>query len=516
MRFRSSIILILCLLFNTIFSIQVSVSADFKSAPSNFELLKNTLGESLAIVNCGLDYGVGFAGNWNLSQDQKNQGINTLFFTSKTLVDKCQGSYRSLIPGGTAKYKTREYDIKKWGWNQDGTDFANVASSVIVPTLDLYSNIFPEVGWWVVVAYYVPGFGIVFKESRVQLVDKDQFVLGIDSFTPAPLVDGVVFDNQGSFLGIVTKLGNQIPSGLLKVHGAPRQCNVLGVSGATITNCPVSREKVWSPLLPNPTPTPSPSPSISAIEAPLATRDAYFASLNAYKLFTQKVVACLAAFRGQNASQQKILTLVSGSKICNSETSTAKSESDKALNLGQTISSSRDQLGLVTQFNRITDTLNNSINAMDDAILMARKLASHYQDFENIENSLLVFNKQLQSLDSILKGLPLKVSALIKKGVAFEYVEENRELVNDSESQFDEARSGIVSIIYPDPAAIDDFGDSLRAISQALPNKTIFSLTVQKAMNSVPAYYCKKGSYVALPKNAKCVAGTTRVKIEKG
>lgn len=515
MKRRSLIVLILYLLANLTFSIRASASADFKSAPSNFELLKSTLGESLAIVNCGLDYGVGFAGNWNLSQDQKNQGINTLFFTSKTLVDKCQGSYRSLIPGGTAKYKNKDYDIKKWGWNLDGTDFGSVASSVIVPTLDLYSNIFPDVGWWVVVAYYVPGFGIVFKESRVQLVDKEQFILGIDSFTPAPLVDGVVFDNKGSFLGIVTKLGNPIPSGLLKVHGAPRQCNVSGVSGATITNCPVTREKVWSPILPNPTPTPSPSPSISAIDASLAARDAYAASLNAYKLYTQKVVDCLTAFRGQNTSQQKMLTLVSGSKLCNSETSKAKSESDRALSLGQTISSSRDQLGLVTQFNRITETLNISTNAIENAISMARKLTSLYQDFENIENSLLVFNKQLESLDRILKGLPLKVSALIKKGVAFEYVEGNRELVNDSESQFAEARSEIAGIIYPDPAAIDDFGDSLRAISQVLPNKTILILTVQKAINSIPAYYCKKGSYVALPKNAKCVAGTTRVKIEK-
>lgn len=513
MKLRSSIFFILCLLVNSIFSIPVSASADFKSAPSNFELLKNTLGESLAIVNCGLDYGVGFAGNWNLSQDQKNQGINTLFFTSKTLVDKCPGSYRSLVPGGTVKYKTRDYDIKKWGWNLDGTDFANVASSVVVPTLDLYSNIFPDVGWWVVVAYYVPGFGIVFKESRIQLVDKEQFILGIDSFTPAPIVDGVVFDNKGSFLGIVTKLGNPIPSGLLKVHGAPRQCNVSGVSGATVTNCPVSREKVWSSILPNP--TPSPSPSISAIDASLAARDAYSASLNAYKLYTQKVAACLEAFRGKNASEQKMLTLFSGSKICNSETSRAKSESDRALSLGQTISSSRDQLGLITQFNRITDTLNVSTNAIDNSILMARKLASLYQDFENIENSLLVFNKQLESLDRILKSLPPKVSALIKKGVAFEYVEENRELVNDSESQFDEARSEIVSIIYPDPAVIDDFGDSLRAISQGLPNKTIFSRTVQRAINSIPAYYCKKGSYLALPKNAVCVVGTARVKIEK-
>ena len=516
MRFRSSIVLILCLLFNAIFSIQVSSSADFKSAPSNFELLKNTLGESLAIVNCGLDYGVGFSGNWNLSQDQKNQGINTLFFTSKTLVDKCQGSYRSLVPGGTAKYKTKEYDVKKWGWNLDGTDFANVASSVIVPTLDLYSNTFPDVCWWVVVAYYVPGFGIVFKESRVQLVDKEQFILGIDSFTPAPLVDGVVFDNKGSFLGIVTKLGNPIPSGLLKVHGAPRQCNVSGVSGATITNCPVSREKVWSPILPNPTPTQSPSPSISAIDASLAARDAYSASLNAYKQYTQKVLACSEAFRGKNASEQKMLTLVSSSKLCNSDTSRAKSENDRALNLGQTISSSRDQMGLVTEFNRITDNLNIAKNAIDNYILMARKLASLYQDFENVENSLLEFNKQLESLDRILKGLPLKVSALIKKGVAFEFVEENRELVNDSESQFEEARSEIVSIIHPDPAAIDEFGDSLKAISQGLPNKTIFSRTVQKAINSIPAYYCKKGSYLALPKNAKCVIGATRVKIEKG
>jgi hypothetical protein len=515
-KLQGSIALVFCLLVTTISSIQASESADFKSAPSNFESLKNTLSESLAIVNCGSDYGVGFAGNWNLSQEQKNQGINTLFFTSKTLVDKCQGSYRSLIPGGKVRYKSTDYDIKKWGWNLDGTDFANVASSVNVPTLDLYSSIFPEVGWWVVVAYYVPGFGIAFKESKIQLVEKEQFVLGIDSFTPVPLVDGVLFDNKGSFLGIVTRLGNPIPSGLLKVHGAPRQCNVSGVSGATITNCPISREKVWNSISPSITPSPGPSPSKSAVDASLEVRDAYASTLDAYKLYTGKVVSCLEAFKGRNASERKLLSIVSGSQICTSENSTAKSANDRTLSLGQTISSSRDPLGLITQFNNLTDTFNLSTIAINDAILMAKKLAALYPDFESLENSLLVYNDQFDSLDYIFDNLPLKVTSLIKQGIAFDYVEEYRELVADAESQFDAAQGEIDGVTYPDPEAIDNFGDTLKVILRGLPSETTFNRTLERAMSAIPASYCKKGSSVALPKKGKCATGFARVKIDKG
>jgi len=153
---------------------------------------------------------------------------------------------------------------------------------------------------------------------------------------------------------------------------------------------------------------------------------------------------------------------------------------------------------------------------MDDAILMAKKLAALYPDFESLENSLLVFNDQLDSLDYVFENLPTKVTTLIKKGITFDYVEEYRGLVADAESQFDAAQGEIDGITYPDPEVIDNFGESLKIILRGLPSETIFSRTLERAMSAIPTFYCKKGSSVTLPKKSKCAAGFARVKIDKG
>lgn len=139
-----------------------------------------------------------------------------------------------------------------------------------------------------------------------------------------------------------------------------------------------------------------------------------------------------------------------------------------------------------------------------------------YPDFESLENSLLVYNDQFDSLDYIFDNLPLKVTSLIKKGIAFDYVEEYRELVADAESQFDAAQGEIDGVTYPDPEAIDNFGDTLKVILRGLPSETTFNRTLERAMSAIPASYCKKGSSVALPKKGKCATGFARVKIDKG
>jgi hypothetical protein len=418
-----------------------------------------------------------------------------------------------------------------WGFGLEYVDMATIATPFKSPTLPLWDSYMPQPGGWLIAVYFVPGFGITFRETAVGIVNKQSYVMGVEKFSPAPTGSALLFNQEGSFVGVLTSKGvGTVPSEYFKAHGAPLQCSPASTEGSAITNCSTrksinesAQDGVWTidetkTASPTPTPvaTPKPSPSISAIDASLAARDAYAFALNSYKSYTEKVVSCLEAFRGRNASERKLLSIVSGSQICTSENSTAKSANDRALSLGQTISSSRDHSGLITQFNNLTETFDGSSLAMDDAILMAKKLSALYPEFESLESSLIVFSDQLDSLDYVFENLPTKIASLIKKGITFDYVEEYRELVADAESQFDAAQGEIDGVTYPDPEAIDNFGDTLKVILRGLPSESIFSRTLERAMSAIPAFYCKKGSSVALPKKGKCAAGFARVKIDKG
>ena len=515
-----------------IFPINLQAYADspYTGKPTNLETLRNRILDALFTVNYGGKTELAFAGNYTLSQSSKDDGYESLLITSRDYLNQCyyeSTSSRTLKLAIENRGKT--YKGTCWGFGLEYVDMATIATPFKSPTLPLWDSYMPQPGGWLIAVYFVPGFGITFRETAVGIVNKQTYVMGVEKFSPAPTGSALLFNQEGSFVGILTSKGvGTVPNEYFKAHGAPLQCSPASTEGSAITNCSTrksindsAQDGVWTideTKTPTPTPvaTPRPSPSVSAVDASLEARDAYASTLNAYKLYTGKVVSCLEAFKGRNASERELLSIVSGSQICTSENSTAKSANDRALSLGQMISSSRDPLGLITQFNNLTDTFNVSAIAMDDAILMAKKLAALYPDFESLENSLLVFNDQLDSLDYVFENLPTRITTLIKKGIIFDYVEEYRELVADAESQFDAAQGEIDGITYPDPEAIDNFGDTLKVILRGLPSETIFSRTLERAMSAIPTFYCKKGSSVALPKKGKCAAGFARVKIDKG
>lgn len=513
-------------------NLQASAASPYTGKPTNIETLKSRILDALFIVNYGGKTELAFAGNYTLSQSSKDDGYESLLITSREYLSQC---YYESTSSRTLKLvienRGKTYKGTCWGFGLEYVDMATIATPYKSTTLQLWDSYMPQPGGWLIAVYFVPGFGITFRETAVGIVNKQTYVMGVEKFSPAPTGSALLFNQEGSFVGILTSKGvGTVPNEYFKAHGAPLQCSPASTEGSAITNCSTrksinesAQDGVWTidetkTASPTPTPvaTPKPSPSISAVDASLEVRDAYASTLDAYKLYTGKIVSCLEAFKGRNASEQKLLSIVSGSQICTSENSTAKSAIDRTLSLGQTISSSRDPLGLITQFNNLTDTFNLSTIAIDDAILMAKKLAALYPDFESLENSLLVFNDQFDSLDYIFENLPLKVTSLIKKGITFDYVEEYRELVADAESQFDAAQVEIDVVTYPDPEAIDNFGDTLKVISKGLPSETIFNRTLDRAMSAIPAFYCKKGSSVALPKKGKCATGFARVKIDKG
>ncbi len=506
-----------------------NAASPYLSKPSNVELVKNQILDALFLVKYGGKSELAFAGNYSLGESSKNDGYDSLLVASRDFLDKC---FYESISSRTLKleleYKGKPYKGTCWGFGPEYVDMATIGTPFKTPTLSLWDSYIPRPGGWLIAVYFVPGFGVTFRETSVGILNKETFILGIEKYSPAPIGSALIFNQNGSFVGIQTAKGvGTVPIEYFKVHGAPLQCSPASTEGSSITNCSTRKSinesaqtGVWTiDETPTPKPTPTPSPSISAVDASLEVRDTHVAALTAYKLYTDGVVSCLKAFQGRNPAERRVLALVSSSQICASENSKAKAANDRNLALGRTISSSRtssELISLLNQFNDLTDTFNLALSAMDDAILMADNLSQLASEFDEIEKSLFSLNSEIEELDSIISILPTKVSNLITKGIAFDYLEESREVVSDVQSQFDDAVGEIEGVTYPDPEAADNLAKSLVVIKRILPSESTFKRTVQRAYDAIPAFYCKRGKSVALPKKGKCVSGFSKITIDKG
>jgi hypothetical protein len=508
----------------------IAVAASpYASKPSDVEDIKNKISNSLFSITYRGKIELAFAGGYNFATSFGDQGYNNLLVTSRDFISDCYLISTSQAPLSIElTYKNSKYKGTCWGYASGSVDMATVATPFKTPTLNLWDSYLPKTGGWLIAAYYVPGFGITFRETAVAIYNKETFVLGVEKFAPEPLGSALLFNQNGSFVGILTTKGvGTVPREYFKVHGAPLQCSPAGTTDDAITNCSTRKSTnesaqsgVWTiDDAATPKPTPTPSPSVSAVDASLEVRDTHVAALTAYKLYTDGVVSCLKAFQGRNPAERRVLALVSSSQICASENSKAKAANERNLALGRTISSSRtssELISLLDQFNDFTDTFNLALSAMDDAILMADNLSQLASEFDEIEKSLFSLNSEIEELDSIIRMLPTKVSNLITKGIAFDYLEESREVVSDVQSQFDDAVGEIERVTYPDPEAADNLAKSLVVIKRILPSESTFKRTVQRAYDAIPAFYCKRGKSVALPKKGKCVSGFSKITIDKG
>ena len=82
-------------------TIESSIAA-YPSAPSDLQTLKSDLLKSLVLIKWESNRGLGFAGDYNISQESKNNGTNSIVVTSLTtvsenfdLVRSCFSKYRN-------------------------------------------------------------------------------------------------------------------------------------------------------------------------------------------------------------------------------------------------------------------------------------------------------------------------------------------------------------------------------------------------------------------------------------
>lgn len=514
-------------------NLKATAASPYSGKPTNIETIKNQILDALFIVKYGNKTELAFAGNYSLSQSTKDDGYESLLVSSRDYIDQC---YYESISNRTLKLvienRGKTYKGTCWGFGLEYVDMATIATPFKSPTLPLWDSYMPQPGGWLIAVYYVPGFGVTFKETEVGIVNKQTYVMGVEKFSPAPTGSALLFNQDGSFVGILTTKGvGTVPIEYFKVHGAPLQCSPASTEGNAITNCSTrksvnesAQDGVWTidesaVSTSNPTPSPVPTETSNPLKDAIAlARESYLESLEAYRLYSVKVGECLKAFQVRSTSDRKLLSLVSGSQICKSEESVVNANYQKVLNLGKSLESTKDLDGALTlldAFNAYVDEFNISIVAAGDGVKMADGLRSATADFEKIESRFIEINNSISNLNYILDNIPSRISEILKRDQAISGVLETFKNIQILEEQFEEVVDELDYVIVPDPFIANSLTSNFRQLLIQLPSETFFASEVNSAIDEVPNFYCQKKKKLALAKGGKCAAGFKKKAIDK-
>jgi len=504
-----------------------AAASPYSAKPTNIENIKNKLLDSLFIISYENKKELGFVGNYSLSQSTTDEGYKSGIITSRFLLEQCfYQSYESRKFRLEIELKGKPYKGTCWGWATSYVDMATVYTALEVPSLPLWDSYIPKIGGWLIAAYFVPGFGITFRETTVGIINKETFILGVEKFSPEPTGSALLFNQDGSFVGILTAKGvGTVPKEYFKVHGAPLQCSPAGTTGSAITNCNTrnstnesAQAGVWTideTATPKPSPTPTPSPTKSAVDASIAAYDAFNAALDSHNLGREAKNDCLRAYQSSNTATRRILNLVSGSKICSSQDVLVNAAYQRLLSLDPDKSTVKDPLVLIDRLNDITGQFDIFAVAMDEGVVFAEELRDSANDLGGVEALIEVLGTLSSSIETVLERLPSKIkNSLYSKPEVANFIDLNNEFLETSE-EFKGALSEFSGLSDVDFEALEDFKSSIYLASRLLPSEASMEDAETNALKVIPSFYCKKGKVLSLPSKGKCSSGSKKVKIDK-
>ena len=504
-----------------------AAASPYSSKPTNIENIKNKLLDSLFIISYENRKELGFVGNYSLSQSTTDEGYKSGIITSRFLLEQCfYQSYESRKFRLEIELKGKPYKGTCWGWATTYVDMATVYTALEVPSLPLWYSYIPKIGGWLIAAYFVPGFGITFRETTVGIINKETFILGVEKFSPEPTGSALLFNQDGSFVGISTAKGvGNVPKEYFKVHGAPLQCSPAGTTDSAITNCNTrnstndsAQAGVWTideTATPKPSPTPTPSPTKSAVDASIAAYDAFNAAVDSYNLGKVARSDCVKAYQSSNTATRRILNLVSGSKICSSQDVLVNAAYQRLLSLDPDKSTVKDPLVLIDRLNDITGQFDIFAVAMDEGVVFAEELRDSANDLGDVEALIEVLETLSSSIETVLERLPSKIkNSLYSKPEVANFIDLNNEFLETSE-EFKGALSEFSGLSDVDFEALEDFKSSIYLASRLLPSEASMEDAETNALKVIPSFYCKKGKVLSLPSKGKCSSGSKKVKIDK-
>ena len=508
-RLGLSFILILALLQPT----SAQAASPYDGPPSDLKSFEKTLLESIATISCRYKKGIGFFGTYSLSQESKDKGQNSLIVTNQSLINDCIRTSGEAISIG---FNGKNYNSVYSGFNVDGSDLATVISSLSPPQISLYDNYWPKLGSWVHVAYFVESFGIIFRSSKVQLINESTYVIAIDGITPTPTYGGLVFNSDGNFMGTIAMMGpGTAPAGMLKVHGAPLQCEISGIQRATITRCSEgSRDKIWtidhpSGIVARPTPKPTPTQTASTVSRELAS--AQLTALQAAQRFESALDACDAEFNRLDQSTKEIVEGFEFLTLCHSMDSDF--EEFKSEIEDYDLRSSNISQGVAT-FGRLgtsIDRLTRDLSAIKATVAGSRSTITTFaRTFSEIQGLLDQISEIWPEIENRVSILPKATQAKIKKNASYKKaVTLSEEVENKGEelTEISDAASS-ANTLGELKSAIND----LSKFKTSLKSYQEFSNNIKVIEKLIPAFVCTKGQLVAnLPKTGKCAPGYSKV-----
>jgi hypothetical protein len=502
------------------------VSAEYPDVPNDLTLLKEKITKSLVVVKwSGNKKGVAFAGNYNLTPEQKNQGTNSLLVTNFSNLGEEINVIRSCFGASRSKDVTLEYLGKNYTgtcqtYNSDQSDLATINSSLNLPTLSLYDSYIPSAGQWVIVAYFAEGFGINFATSRIRLVNTANFVLGIDKFESNTISAGLVFNSNGNFLGVLTSYGlGSTPVNYLKVHGAPLQCQTQLKTAWTITNCPVSQDKIWVTLNPGqstqttPVPTVSPTPVAApeVVEARNAALDAIAASTEAIDQIEIAKEECLSVSDSFDLDVQELYDSTNLSRHCESLDSKVNALTSKVLSINANqVKTKNDANKIIEQsngFSEEADKITAQIQDITDELSNTeRQFISIIKSQEPLESAEDDVINSWSSLDERLALLPKTSISTIKKSQNYKSALAIFLQISKVVSTKNELLEALYSVDKPsEMSSIVRKFSTLKINANQITSYKKLATSINKA---IPKSVCSKGSLVLLPSKAgKCPNG---------
>jgi hypothetical protein len=503
------LILILALLKPT----SAQAASPYDGPPSDLKSFEKTLLESIATVSCRYKKGIGFFGSYALSQESKDKGQNSLIVTNQSLINDCIRSSGESISIG---FNGKNYNSVYSGFNVDGSDLATVISSLSPPPISLYDNYWPKLGSWVHVAYFVESFGIIFRSSKVQLINESTYVIAIDGVTPTPTYGGIVFNSDGNFMGTIAMMGpGTAPAGMLKVHGAPLQCEISGIQRATITRCSEgARDKIWtidppSGVVAKPTPRPTPTQTTSTVSRELSS--AQLTALQAVKRYESAVEGCDAEF---DRLDEETLDVVEGFdflSVCHSLDSDFEEFRSEIEDVD--LRSSNISQGVAT-FGRLStsvDRLTRDLGAIKSDVAASRSTITAYaRTYSEIQGWLEIASEVWPDVENRISMLSKTNQAMIKKNSNFKKAAALIDALESKNQQISELNDSAASAtrISDLKTAVND-GIKLKASLKSYQELNSLVKAIDKL---IPAYVCTKGSLVAnLPKTGKCAPGYSKV-----
>lgn len=512
-----------------IFSSSNFVNAAYPNLPSNLKSLEDKISSSLVILNwSGNKKGIGFAGDYNLTQEQRNLGVNSLIVTNQSNLSEAFNLEKSCFTRGgtrnvTLEYKGKQYPGTCQNFNSGGVDLATIQTSLNVPTIQLFDSYIPEVGQSLLVAHYVEGFGIKFSITRIKLVNKSEYILAVEKFEPMTTQAGLAFNSEGNFVGVLTNSGTgRTPNDYFKVQGAPLQCQTAGANTG-ITNCPANQDRIWTTPNPGqtsePTPTPTPSPSLSGsaelIDARNAALDSVTAAKEAIDSFDSAVEECLSVSEEFLLDVQELYDSTNLGSYCETLEVKGNLLRSKILALNPSQARTTDAANKITEqsnlFAEDADILVAQIQDIADELSGTEELlTSIIENLEPINDAESAVIEAWDVLVERLSRLPKTSQDVIQKSQSYKTSVVIVEQLNKTLTTRDALLEKLSDL--KDPRKLKVVASQFATLKVNAIQLLAFERSLVSINKAIPSKVCSKGLQTVLTsKSGTCPAGYKRV-----